>query len=80
MGHVLMKNRNGLVVDTETTRVSGQAQRLAALEMVDGVANEADLTPLIYATSHTEYSGDGQTYKHRAYIGSVQSRSRDRLN
>lgn len=37
MGHVLMKNRNGLVVDTETTRVSGQAQRLAALEMVDGV-------------------------------------------
>ena len=37
MGHVLMENRNGLVVDTVTTRVSGHAERLAALEMVDGV-------------------------------------------
>ena len=40
MGHVLMENRNGLVVDAETTRVSGHAERLAALEMVDGVAVE----------------------------------------
>lgn len=29
MGHVLMENRHGLVVDTETTRVSGHAERLA---------------------------------------------------
>jgi transposase len=41
MGHVLMENRNGLVVDAETTRVSGHAERLAALEMVDGVTGEA---------------------------------------
>jgi transposase len=41
MGHVLMENRNGLVVDVETTRVSGHAERLAALEMVDGVVDEA---------------------------------------
>ena len=27
MGHVLMENRNGLVVDTETTRVSGGRAR-----------------------------------------------------
>jgi transposase len=40
MGHVLMENRNGLVVDAEMTRVSGHAERLAALEMVDGVAVE----------------------------------------
>ena len=39
MGHVLMENRNGLVVDTETTRVSGHAERLAALEMVDGIVD-----------------------------------------
>jgi transposase len=37
MGHVLMENRNGLVVDGETTRVSGYAERLAALEMIDSM-------------------------------------------
>jgi transposase len=40
IGHVLMENRNGLVVDAEMTRVSGHAERLAALEMVEGVAVE----------------------------------------
>jgi transposase len=35
MGHVLMENRNGLVVDAVTTRVSGHAERLAELEMLD---------------------------------------------
>jgi transposase len=38
MGHVLMENRNGLVVDAETTRVSGYAERLAALAMIDTMA------------------------------------------
>jgi len=37
MGHVLMENRNGLVVDAETTRVSGYAERLAALAMIDSM-------------------------------------------
>jgi transposase len=37
MGHVLMENRNGLVVDAETTKVSGYAERLAALEMIDSM-------------------------------------------
>jgi transposase len=40
MGHVLMENRNGLVVDAETTRVSGHAERMAAIEMVKGVTTE----------------------------------------
>jgi transposase len=35
LGHVLMENRNGLVVDAELTRASGHAERLAALAMVD---------------------------------------------
>lgn len=39
MGHVLMENRNGLVVDAETTRVSGHAERLAALAMIDGIVD-----------------------------------------
>ena len=35
MGHVLMENRNGLVVDAETTRVSGHAERMAAVELIN---------------------------------------------
>jgi transposase len=34
LGHVLMENRNGLVVDTELTQASGRAEREAALWMV----------------------------------------------
>ena len=33
LGHVLMENRNGLVVDTRLTRATGTAERDAALEM-----------------------------------------------
>jgi hypothetical protein len=39
MSHVLMENRNGLVVDAETTRVSGHAERMAAVEMIKGVTS-----------------------------------------
>jgi hypothetical protein len=35
VGHVLMENRHGLVVDAELTRASGHAERLAALAMLD---------------------------------------------
>lgn len=35
LGHLLMENRNGLVVDAELTRASGHAERLAALAMLD---------------------------------------------
>ena len=34
MGHILMENRNGLVVDVETTHASGTAEREAAKVMV----------------------------------------------
>jgi transposase len=34
LGHVLMENRNGLVVDTRLTRATGTGERDAALEMV----------------------------------------------
>ena len=34
LGHVLMENRNGLLVDAELTRASGHAERLASLAMV----------------------------------------------
>lgn len=35
MGHALMENRNGLIVDAVATRASGHAERLAALHLVE---------------------------------------------
>ncbi len=35
MGHALMENRNGLIVDAETTCADGHAEREAALTMID---------------------------------------------
>ncbi|HEY9421320.1 MAG TPA: IS5 family transposase [Thermoanaerobaculia bacterium] len=35
LGHVLMENRNGLVVDTRVTEARGRAEREAALEMLE---------------------------------------------
>jgi transposase len=37
MGHVLMENRSGLVVDTDVTPADGYGERLAALSMLEGV-------------------------------------------
>ena len=34
MGHVLMENRNGLVVESHLTRATGKAEREAALQMI----------------------------------------------
>ena len=39
IGHGLMENRSGLIVDTRLTRVSGYAERLAALEMIEPHGN-----------------------------------------
>jgi transposase len=39
IGHGLMENRSGLVVDARLTRVSGHAERLAALDMIEAVAD-----------------------------------------
>ena len=44
MGHVLMENRNGLIVDVETTQATGTAEVEAALEMLDRVGGERRLT------------------------------------
>ncbi len=39
IGHTLMENRNGLLVDARLTKVSGHAERLAALEMIAAYAD-----------------------------------------
>lgn len=38
IGHGLMENRSGLIIDTRLTRVSGHAERLAALDMIEPLA------------------------------------------
>ena len=39
IGHALMENRNGLFVAARLTKVSGHAERLAALDMIEAYAN-----------------------------------------
>jgi hypothetical protein len=39
IGHGLMENRSGLIVDAQLARVSGHAERLAALAMIEGFAD-----------------------------------------
>ena len=39
IGHALMENRSGLIVDARLTRVSGHAERMAALDMIEGFAD-----------------------------------------
>lgn len=39
-GHVLMENRNGLIVDIELTQATGRAEREAAIRMLDRLPRE----------------------------------------
>jgi transposase len=41
IGHGLMENRSSLLVDARLTRVSGHAERLAALDMIEAFADRA---------------------------------------
>ena len=44
IGHLLMENRRGLIVDTETTRATGWAERAAAEAMIEAVAPAGGVT------------------------------------
>jgi len=44
LGHALMENRNGLVVDGRLTLATGTAEREAALEMIDGIGGSQRIT------------------------------------
>ena len=44
LGHALMENRNGLVIDTQVTIASGYAERDAALEMLDRIPGDNRIT------------------------------------
>jgi transposase len=44
MGHVLMENRHGLVVDAELTQATGKAEREAALKMLEQLPKTGTVT------------------------------------
>lgn len=44
MRHVLMENRNGLIVNTRLTEATGRAEREAALAMLDEIAGNHRIT------------------------------------
>ncbi len=44
MGHVLMENRNALVVDTSLTKATGTAEREAAVSMVEDLPDDGRIT------------------------------------
>ncbi len=46
IGHTLMENRNGLLVDARLTKVSGRAERLAALDMIEPRADRPEAITL----------------------------------
>jgi transposase len=45
LGHVLMENRHGLVVDTRVTQATGTAERDAALAMAEAIPGQHRITP-----------------------------------
>ena len=44
MGHALMENRNGLVVDTALTKATGTAEREAAIAMIEDLPDDGRIT------------------------------------
>jgi len=44
MGHLLMENRNGLVIDAQVTQATGTAEREAAIEMVGALEGSKRIT------------------------------------
>ena len=44
MGHALMENRNGLVVDTALTKATGTAEREAAISMIEDLPDDGRIT------------------------------------
>ena len=63
MGHALMENRHGLVVDATLTRATGTAERDAALLMLERRARRHRITP-----------GADEAYDVEAFVGALRAR------
>jgi transposase len=78
IGHAMMENRQGLFVDTRLTLVSGHAERLAALEMIEPRAGRPQRVTLGadkgYDTS--DFVMERRTTRHTGYAVSQRIRKR----
>jgi transposase len=63
MGHVLMENRNGLVVGAIVTQATGTAEREAALALIDGLEARGRIT-----------LGADKAYDAREFVRSLRAR------
>jgi transposase len=63
MGHALMENRNGLVVDACLTEANGQAERIAALHMIEPRADRPTAITL----------GADKAYDTRDFVNELRS-------
>jgi len=64
MGHVLMENRNGLVVGARLTPATGTAEREAALSLIDGLDAQRRIT-----------LGADKAYDVRDFVGQLRART-----
>ncbi len=65
MGHVLMENRNGLVVQAKVTQATGKAEREAAVDLVDALGGSRRLTLL----------GADKNYDTRGFVEEMRARN-----
>jgi transposase len=65
MGHALMENRHGLVVQAEATEANGVAERQAALQMIDGHAS---------GTSNQLTLGADKAYDAREFVAGLRQK------
>jgi hypothetical protein len=80
VGHVLMENRSGLVVDAELTRASGHAERLAALAMLDRLPTTSPATLGTWVLARVKALWAGETLREHGEPGVHQEHDvHDRL-
>jgi transposase len=82
IGHGLMENRSGLLVDARLTRVSGHAERLAALDMVQHVAERPVAVTLGADKGYdaADFVEELRTLKVRPHVAQNTSRRRSAID
>ncbi|RVQ20504.1 IS5 family transposase [Sinorhizobium meliloti] len=74
MGHGLMENRHGLLVDACLTEASGYAERVAALAMIEPFSDRPQAITL--GADSRRSAIDGRTTRHCGYKASLRIRKR----
>jgi len=82
IGHGLMENRSGLIVDARLTRVSGHAERLAALAMIEPWADRPRAITLGADKGYdaADFIEELRTLNVRPHVAQTTSRRRSALD